>query len=600
VGVITLGSLAEATDNAYYQLGDDPTDTVATTDFTFAGPVNEAIQTYDNVTPADTVTGFAIATNNTISRNDGGNWATDGYRVGGRITILNAEDTGNNGSWVLTSVQNSVDGDVVVSGSPLTNNAADTTMTAAVDNRNAVQVFSREPFTTALDPDSGKTFAFAALVDIGVSAVDNKAFRFPIATVADLKITHTDATIAGAPYSEIVIKYFDGVYSRDVDTATNRSFGIVIDVGTHSGIDGSAPGGASVLTSADGGIPTSTYDSGTLTILDGSDEGTVYPVVSTTATTVTVTGTIPSQSGSSFVLQRATPIVATAEQIYEKVQFQLRQKADIDDSAGVVTGDTAKALLAFVGDTLITQRASNPNTGTSDGVFIEGFDSNDTNRITFTDNAGATFTFPFVAAGTITFNDNLVNDSDPEYWMFYQYTERFTNTGFGLSAFSGDTATLDSSTTDLTAELADGDYINLAGFTNSDLDGIFVLTGAPAGAGPWTAAVRRVDGTTLANESAGASVSLDKNPINSADAIIVDNNSGADITGPIGASSIGFDFDYDGNVQGGRTAATDADILIRAIGLELGQFAESTGTITRATGLVFAVVAPLERNYDNP
>ena len=57
---------------------------------------------------------------------------------------------------------------------------------------------------------------------------------------------------------------------------------------------------------------------------------------------------------------------------------------------------------------------------------------------------------------------------------------------------------------------------------------------------------------------------------------------------------------YDNNVQGGRTSGTNADIVLRAIGLETAQFVEATGTITRATGQVFSLVAALERNYSNP
>jgi hypothetical protein len=93
---------------------------------------------------------------------------------------------------------------------------------------------------------------------------------------------------------------------------------------------------------------------------------------------------------------------------------------------------------------------------------------------------------------------------------------------------------------------------------------------------------------------------LDKNPIDSADAIIVDDNSAVDITGTVSGPSVAFDFDYDNNVQGGRTAATDADIVIRVIGTDVAAFVETFGTITRATGLSFSVVAPLERNYSNP
>lgn len=84
-------------------------------------------------------------------------------------------------------------------------------------------------------------------------------------------------------------------------------------------------------------------------------------------------------------------------------------------------------------------------------------------------------------------------------------------------------------------------------------------------------------------------------------AVLVDNNAGSDISGSVGGNStIAFDFDYDANVQGGRTSGTDADVTIVAIGLDGAQYVVATGTITRATGLNFSLVAPLERNYSNP
>jgi hypothetical protein len=86
----------------------------------------------------------------------------------------------------------------------------------------------------------------------------------------------------------------------------------------------------------------------------------------------------------------------------------------------------------------------------------------------------------------------------------------------------------------------------------------------------------------------------------SGSAIIVDDNSGTDISGTVGgASSVAFDFDYDGNTQGGRTAGTDAEVTVVAIGLEGAQYVSTTHTITRATGQNISLVAPLERNYDN-
>lgn len=73
----------------------------------------------------------------------------------------------------------------------------------------------------------------------------------------------------------------------------------------------------------------------------------------------------------------------------------------------------------------------------------------------------------------------------------------------------------------------------------------------------------------------------------------------ADITGNITGTPVTFSFDYDGNVQGGRTAGTDAAITVVAIGLNTGQYVRATGTIQRSKSNSVALVAPLERSYAN-
>ena len=103
----------------------------------------------------------------------------------------------------------------------------------------------------------------------------------------------------------------------------------------------------------------------------------------------------------------------TAEEIYEFVQYQLRQETDIDAGAGEVIGRTADALLQFVGDTLNTLYTS------EGGVFIDNFQPADTNRITFRDDTNTVREFPFVAAGRINFNDNLQNSGDAVFRMFF-------------------------------------------------------------------------------------------------------------------------------------------------------------------------------------
>jgi hypothetical protein len=194
----------------------------------------------------------------------------------------------------------------------------------------------------------------------------------------------------------------------------------------------------------------------------------------------------------------------TAEEIYEFVQYSLRQDADIDDGSGTVNGKTASGLLQFVGDTLVT----------STGVFIDDFSETDINRIEFYDTSGTKRVFPFVAAGSINFNDNLVSDSGAIYRMFF-----------------------------------------------TDANG---------------------------------------NNFGDSDAIIVQNNDDVDIAGDVTGSQVQFTFDYDGNVQGGRTAGTDAPVTVVAIGLDKAQYVKATGTIGRTNANSISLVASLERNYSNP
>lgn len=119
----------------------------------------------------------------------------------------------------------------------------------------------------------------------------------------------------------------------------------------------------------------------------------------------------------------------TAEQIYQYVQYQLRQPTDIDANTNlsVVRGDTAEDLLRFVGDTLLTQEVTVD--GLPGGVYIDNFQPADTNRLQFTDDSGSIRTFPFVAAGVLQFNDNLQNDSDSRYFSFYTNDDAGDNTG---------------------------------------------------------------------------------------------------------------------------------------------------------------------------
>lgn len=112
----------------------------------------------------------------------------------------------------------------------------------------------------------------------------------------------------------------------------------------------------------------------------------------------------------------------TLQKIYNFVQYALRQNSDINSATPpAVTGKIADPLLRYVGDTLYTIAATNPEGGGT-GVFITDFDSNDQNSVIFVDNTGAERSYPYVATLTLSFNDNLVSDGAAEYWVYYTTT----------------------------------------------------------------------------------------------------------------------------------------------------------------------------------
>jgi hypothetical protein len=205
----------------------------------------------------------------------------------------------------------------------------------------------------------------------------------------------------------------------------------------------------------------------------------------------------------------------TKQQIYEFVQWSLRQNNDQDDGAGSLIGNVMPELLEFVGSTLKTKAAANYQGGGM-GVYIDNFSAVDTNDLAFVDNTVTERTFPFVAAGTLIFNVNLVNDSDAVYRVYF------------------------------------------------------------------------TDGVDSGDEFGNSG------------AILVEDNSGSPIAGSVTGGSISFDFDYDANTQGNRTAGTNANVTAIAIGLNTGQYVKTTATITRSNANVINFVAAVERNYENP
>lgn len=281
---------------------------------------------------------------------------------------------------------------------------------------------------------------------------------------------------------------------------------------------------------------------------------------------------------------------ATAEQIYAFVQYQLRRAADVDaDGVASLNGNTADEMLEFIGDTLRTLRDRNNR-----GIYIDNFDTNDTNRLEFTDNTGAVRTFPFVAAGNLAFNVNLQNDAAAKYWMYFTtnpggnfgtdnavlvHGNTGVESGAGGDITFANSNEINSTPLDLSV-FAVGDVIHVESSTSNN--GYYEVLTSSAN----QLTVQNFDGTAAALTTESGLATTDVT---------------ATIAGDVsGNATIGWDFDYDGNAQGGRTPATDAGVTIVALGLDTGQYVQTTATIGRAVGQNISLVAALERNYSNP
>ncbi len=111
------------------------------------------------------------------------------------------------------------------------------------------------------------------------------------------------------------------------------------------------------------------------------------------------------------------------QQIYEFVQWKLRQNTDIDAGAGTKIGKLTNELLYFVGGDLYTRLDS---TG---GVYVDNYLAGDTNLIHFTDDTGTIRNNARTASITLNFGANLVADASAIYRVFFTNDDAGDNTG---------------------------------------------------------------------------------------------------------------------------------------------------------------------------
>jgi len=284
--------------------------------------------------------------------------------------------------------------------------------------------------------------------EAGITQMTYRKYALPLSNGTDLKYIDSDLNIgANTPYTDISIEYL-----REAGTIANVrgawQSGVAYAVGDVVSDDTgrwfiTETAGTSAGTSIDIFASGGNTDTGTTNWERFTGErdigGVFYPF------TVIIDANVDNLASG-----------AEKEDIYEKVQYSLRQNADIDSGTGTVIGNTADDLLEFVGDTLVTKS----------GVYIDDFNSIDTNSITFTDSEGGSRTFPFVAAGSLIFNENLQNDPNAKYFLFFTNDDAGANLGNDFDT-SGATLIQDNSNADISGDVSSNSAIAF----NYDYDG---------------------------------------------------------------------------------------------------------------------------------
>ena len=111
--------------------------------------------------------------------------------------------------------------------------------------------FDTRTFFKGFVREYAKKYKDSVLADTGKTGTGAYIVNMLLANEDDLDIVANDTTVDSAvsPWNKMSIKYFNQAYTKDVDTSgTGRNFGIVIDVGTHSGVDGSHASAGNTLT----------------------------------------------------------------------------------------------------------------------------------------------------------------------------------------------------------------------------------------------------------------------------------------------------------------------------------------------------------------
>ena len=610
VGIVTLGAFEDETavtgDNAYYRFGTDTT-TDTTVDFTFTGPVNEMVTFFEEFGNPATC---EFASSTTITRASG-SFIDDGYVVGGQVTIRNATTGANNGTETVTAV---VALTLTCGGASWTPEV-DTAAILAVNNANAITLGLR-----VRDADTyGKTFGQANLASAGKTVLGNFVYAFPLANATDLKVEATDIQIDAnsdgaadvSPYDGMSINYYATPQAQTGLVGGSKDFGIIIVANNGTAqqvyefvqwsLRSTGGNGTGDIDAEGGDVAIGRTMSGLMRFVGenlevgSTDGGLTFPYnPEGGGTGVFVTGLNATSANSvSFWdnTQPSTPL-AFPETIAVTLDFNATLVADsaaeydlfydrtkrtaVSDFVLTETTDLMTSALGLLPDATVGDyvrvAGTNLDALDMDGIYqiVTINTANEDWEVARYDNV----TIVTVAEGSANVDDNCIDTPDA---IIVHTNVRVAEVGASPAG---------------TAALA---FVSPDQVTDSD-NGLAVFT---------VGMKVQIEGTT-ANDGIYEVATSVAGQLDFVEQTIVEEAVGVDTTGVITQVVSGltsdddftFSYDFDGNVQGGRTVSTSTYVKAKAIGASTAQYTESTvQTIATGTPLTIPLVSQTERNY---
>jgi len=607
VGVVTLGAFEDETpstgDNAYYFFGTDTT-VDNTVDFDFTGPVNEAVLFFEEIGNPDTFTFVDGGGSEDSVTRGSGSFITDGFVVGGRMTVRDCNTPANDGTYTILSVAALT---MEFATGSFDTAEADTSAIVAVDNTNAINLRLR-----VRDADTyGKTFGQANLASAGKTVLANFVYAFPLANATDLKIAaadtdidaNSDGTADVSPYDGMSITYYATPQSKSGLVGGSYNFGIIID--GNNGTSQEVYEFVQWSLRSTGGNGTGDIDADADTAIGRMMDGLMRFVGDTLECGSTDGGltfpTNPDGGGSGVFIDNLNATSKNDVIFFDNTNAQRSFPETIAvtlDFNATLVSDTAaefdlfydRTIRTAVPDFVLTNSTSKITSATTAlptnseievGSYVRisgltGADEpmNGVYQISVINSAGADWTVTRydnetivdVSSTAVNLDQNCINTPD----AIIVDTNVVTVGDSNITFTAPDTITSDGDP-DFSV-FTDGMKIRVVGSASND--GIY-----------------EVDGNSTSTDITTIEQTISSEGTQDADIQQI-------VSGLTSDDDFVFSYDFDGNVQGGRTISTTTYVRAKAIGAQTAQFTTSTvQTIASGTPLTIPLVAQQERNY---